>query len=618
MSRSVSKLFINFHGVIGALQPPLKLSQLTLNMDWGYSDTDTSSTNNPSSRDECLTMSPSLSSEMSASDSDPPPKADISPPESIQDTKSKLKSRILPKSLLDSVTEKIRGGIVPQADIVKSPCNFNDNSYTEEENQLTNTTFLVDETVSPTFSPKTFIDKQEAENITVVPEGEVLTSSECNDSVTKQTVIDEESATVTFNDLSDDNSILTVFSDEETRTKKQNKKSSKPIPNYFISIQFSDTEINTNLKDVQKSVMKKNGNYSLAVVPLHSLHMTLAVMHLGGDDDIDRARAALDRSGVKLTPKYEKELLKLPLQGLGNFRNSVVFAKVQPGDHVAKLEEIAEEIQAQFFAEGLVGKQSDFKPHVTVMKLSRVGKKLTKKTGLKKIYPDVYEEFIDSYFGCQPVGSIQLCSMLKRKGISGYYHIEHEINFGTSSKNGTKNSNAAPESVSENQMELGSTSKPSPDNEFEKATDISEKINSTSDEAVNYADEMNMSSSSTLRPDSSHSVIGSQSQLDTESTCPAEIVTVIEPLVVAEMSPISVVEPSSPCKSFVDVIEEGLELAEEAIEYVNKGSSLPRASSHSESLPNSDPHETNIQISGNEESSPLTKKLKKTPSCCIM
>uniref|UniRef100_A0A0L8FJR9 A-kinase anchor protein 7-like phosphoesterase domain-containing protein n=2 Tax=Octopus bimaculoides TaxID=37653 RepID=A0A0L8FJR9_OCTBM len=588
-------------------------------MDWGYSDTDTSSTNNPSSRDECLTMSPSLSSEMSASDSDPPPKTDISPPESIQETKSKLKSRILPKSLLDSVTEKIRDGIVPQADIVKSPCNFNDNFCIGEEHQLTNTTcFLEDETVSLTFCPKTFIDKQEAENITVVPEGEVLTSSECNDSVTKQTVIDEESGTLTFNNLSDENSILTVFSDEETRTKKQNKNSFKQIPNYFISIQFSDTEINTNLKDVQKSVMKKNGNYSLAVVPLHSLHMTLAVMHLGGDDDIDRARAALDRSGVKLTPKYEKEMLKLPLQGLGNFRNSVVFAKVQPGDHVAKLEEIAEEIQAQFFAEGLVGKQSNFTPHVTVMKLSRVGKKLTKKTGLKKIYPDVYDEFIDSYFGCQPVGSIQLCSMLKQKGISGYYHIEHEIYFGTSSKNGTKNSNAAPESVSENQMKLGSTSKPSPDNECEKATDISEKTNSTSDEAVNHADEMNSSSTSTLKPDSSHSVIGSQSQLDTESTCPAEIVTVIEPLVVAEISPISVSEPRSPCKSFVDVIEEGLELAEEAIEYVNKGSSLPRASSPSESLPNPDPHETNIQISGNEGSSPLTKKLKKTPNCNIM
>lgn len=619
MPRPLSKLFINFHGVIRALQQPLKLPQLTLNMDWGYSDTDTSSTNNPSSRDECLTMSPSLSSEMSASDSDPPPKTNISPPESVKETKSQLKSRILPKSLLDSVTEKIRDGIVSHADIVNSPCNFNDNSCTREE-QLTNTTFSpADEPVSLTVCPKSFIDKQEAEETTtVVSEGEVLTSSECNDNVTKPTVIHEESQTLTFNDISDENSILTVFSDEETRTKKQNKKPSKPISNYFISIQFSDIEISTNLKDVQKSIMKKNGNYSLAVVPLHSLHMTLDVMHLVGDEDIERARAALDRSAIKLKPKYEKELLELPLKGLGNFKNSVVFAKVQPGDHVAKLEEIVEEIQAQFFAEGLVRKQSNFKPHVTLMKLSRVGKKLTKKTGLKKIYPDVYDEFIDSYFGCQPVGSVQLCSMLKQKGISGYYHVEHEIHFGTSFKNGTKNSNATPESVSENQIELGSTPKPISDSEIEKATDISEKIASTSDEVENHVDEMNLSSSSTLKPDSFHSVTGSRPQFDAISASPAEIVTVIEPLVVAEVDPISVTEPSNPCKSFVDVIEEGLELAEEAVECVNKGPSLSRASSHSESLPNPDPHETTIQISGNEENSPLTKKSKKTPNCSIM
>ncbi|GAB1602919.1 uncharacterized protein LOC115211903 [Argonauta hians] len=597
MSRCLFKVFISFHAVVkrGCHLPSSSWTQLTLNMDWGYSDTDTSSTNNPSSRDECLTETASLSSEMSASDSDPP-KTNSSTSLSEQVViNSKIKSRILPKSLLDSVTEKIRDGVVPPINGIKSLGNFSDDSCKGQDVKyrlIETASLLTDESVSFDICPKTIIDETPVDNTT---ETTTLTSSNCNDEVTNV----EENGTRNCNS-SDENSILTVCSDDETRVKKQTTNSFRPVPNYFISIQFSDREISTNLKDVQKSIMKKNGNYSLAVVPLHSLHMTLAVMHLGGESDIDQAKDALDRSGAKLVPKYKDVVLKLPLQGLGNFRNSVVFAKVQPGDHIVKLEEIVEEIQAQFFDKGLVKEESNFKPHVTVMKLSRVGKKLTKKTGLKKIYPDVYDEYIDAYFGCQPVMSIQLCSMLKPKGISGYYHVEHEIKFGTGSSGiETEKNSLVTESVNEN------TLFPTPVPGHSEPV----KLNPDTTHDIINTDEGNCSP--LVKSEPFHSVFESPSSTDSKSAFSTEI-SVAEPVTSC------VSETESPSKSFVHVIEEGLEVAEEAIDYVSKNPSLTCASLNVDYLPNSDPHEKCIEISGNEDCSPIIKRLKKTPNCSIM
>ena len=47
----------------------------------------------------------------------------------------------------------------------------------------------------------------------------------------------------------------------------------------------------------------------------------------------------------------------------------------------------------------------------------------------KRIEPDLYDDFLTTDFGQQEVTQLQLCSM-QRKSKSGYYQVEHVVNFG--------------------------------------------------------------------------------------------------------------------------------------------------------------------------------------------
>ena len=61
-----------------------------------------------------------------------------------------------------------------------------------------------------------------------------------------------------------------------------------------------------------------------------------------------RAKAALDKCGVKLRADLSDGQLDFNIQGLGHFRNSVVFAKVENGPILDQLSHIAGRIHQNF------------------------------------------------------------------------------------------------------------------------------------------------------------------------------------------------------------------------------------------------------------------------------
>ena len=81
----------------------------------------------------------------------------------------------------------------------------------------------------------------------------------------------------------------------------------------------------------------------------------------------------MDQCQKKLESLYGNKLLSLDIAGLGNFRNSVVFAKVRSEEQVNKLKEIADIVEDCFLDQEIVSteKSSSFEPHITVMKLTR-------------------------------------------------------------------------------------------------------------------------------------------------------------------------------------------------------------------------------------------------------
>ncbi|KAM9679478.1 A-kinase anchoring protein 7 isoform 3-T3 [Dama dama] len=211
--------------------------------------------------------------------------------------------------------------------------------------------------------------------------------------------------------------------------KKRKKKRKDYQPNYFLSIPITNKEITKGIKILQNAIIQQDERLARAMSSDGSFHITLLVMQLLNEDEVNIGIDAL----LELKPFVEEILqgkpLTLPFEGVDTFGNQVGFVKLAEGDHINSLLEIADVAKRTFQEKGiLAGESRTFKPHLTFMKLSK-SPWLWKK-GVKKIDPKLYEKFISHRFGEEVAHCIDLCSMLKKKQSNGYYHCESSIVIG--------------------------------------------------------------------------------------------------------------------------------------------------------------------------------------------
>ena len=145
------------------------------------------------------------------------------------------------------------------------------------------------------------------------------------------------------------------------------------------------------------------------VTPSQSLHITLLMLTLKNEDDIATAKSILKSIQpllVSLLPLRHK----LKINGLGQFHNRILYAKVDPDDRLLKI------VQALKFkfekAEiSLEGNRDQFVPHLTITR----GRSLTDEL-LRKL-----QELMKSnlQFGEQAVESLILFSRCLPKAIDG-------------------------------------------------------------------------------------------------------------------------------------------------------------------------------------------------------
>ncbi|KAM5285274.1 A-kinase anchoring protein 7 isoform 3-T3 [Hipposideros larvatus] len=209
---------------------------------------------------------------------------------------------------------------------------------------------------------------------------------------------------------------------------KRRKKQKDYQPNYFLSIPITNKEITRGVKILQDAIIQQDKRLSKAMTGDGSFHVTLLVMQLLNDDEINIGIDAL----LELKPFIEEILrgkhLILPFQGVDTFGNQVGFVKLAE-DHINPLLEIAEAAKRIFQEKGiLAGESRRYKPHLTFMKLYKTP--WLWKMGVKKIDPKLYENFISHRFGEEVVQRIDLCSMQKKKQSNGYYHCESSIVIG--------------------------------------------------------------------------------------------------------------------------------------------------------------------------------------------
>ena len=205
-------------------------------------------------------------------------------------------------------------------------------------------------------------------------------------------------------------------------------------PNWFLAFQFDDSAILQKMRQIQNHVTSLEPKLSGACVPVEKAHMTLFAFH---SDNAQQVSQIVDK--VVQTFKFEQENhLLISARKIGHFDHRVIFAELDITSEIQQLwAEIGRELAKNAVIDDAASLLNDVKPHLTLLKLS----KMKKKSKLRKIQPDLYQEFISEDFGQQKIKSVQLLSMTEPVSKdTGYYFCHQQfpintMNFSSSSEN---------------------------------------------------------------------------------------------------------------------------------------------------------------------------------------
>ena len=231
----------------------------------------------------------------------------------------------------------------------------------------------------------------------------------------------------TLSDDDDDTDITSASGNKDNGLLPKGKKKPKKItPNYFLAIRVSNPQIHSAIKIVQDSITTNNEKLTPALIPLATLHLTLMVIHLENDEQIQKATEVLNQCKISLDPVLRNSSLTMTFSGLDHFNHQVLYAKALGGEEVLK--SVVNIVRETFTKEGIPSTDPrEFSPHLTVMKLSR-NPRLRRK-GIKKIPEESYASWVDMSFGEESVNALHLCSMNKKKEKDGFYKCEATVTF---------------------------------------------------------------------------------------------------------------------------------------------------------------------------------------------
>ncbi|XP_074646563.1 uncharacterized protein LOC141902640 [Tubulanus polymorphus] len=193
-------------------------------------------------------------------------------------------------------------------------------------------------------------------------------------------------------------------------------------PNHFIAIRITNEEVCQTVQHIQDVITEKEDRYGPCCVPEPALHVTLCTLGLDTSEQLSNAIKCLKDNEDELV-KIAQKKIKLTIDGVSNFYNRVLYARVQHGND---LTELYEYLKLILRSAGLdIRDNHDFVPHVTIMKVTRpVGKALG-----NRISPFVYEGCETTYLGEQIVDGIHLCSMSNERRSDGFYLTPASVEF---------------------------------------------------------------------------------------------------------------------------------------------------------------------------------------------
>eukprot|EP00899_Mesostigma_viride_P024231 jgi/Mesvir1/4993/Mv18035-RA.1 len=139
---------------------------------------------------------------------------------------------------------------------------------------------------------------------------------------------------------------------------------------------------------------------------------------------LEECRAVFSQGGLLTGPDGLPLALEPRLCGLGSFGNQVLFLTLEDGAAKDRICEMASLARAHFKARGITREdeeEDEFKPHITVAKLSKMKPWQRKKQ--KLAFPQDLLDPATPDAGSVPVAYLDLCSMVAPKQVDGYYKV---------------------------------------------------------------------------------------------------------------------------------------------------------------------------------------------------
>ena len=183
-----------------------------------------------------------------------------------------------------------------------------------------------------------------------------------------------------------------------------------------------------NASILQKNIIEKNSTLTKALIKQSSFHLTLKVLHLKINSEVEQVKNAFVKAIEKYERDFTNEKLYLDCQGIGDFFEQIIYAKLENENVVkTRLNPIIEEITNEITKRGIqLANQENWKPHLTLEDIRKVNK-LRKES--QKLHPSLSSNFKNMRFGRELVKSIQLLSIFGPKSKENYYEIISEVIF---------------------------------------------------------------------------------------------------------------------------------------------------------------------------------------------
>lgn len=187
--------------------------------------------------------------------------------------------------------------------------------------------------------------------------------------------------------------------------------------NFFIAARIKNAETIKNLKEVSDYMKERDELLSECCILPELYHLTLCVLKLDSPSDVVDALSAIKRVASQYLP-----LVTLNLDGLDNFRQRVLYARVKQNDDIFNLRKhLVDEL-----VENTITDKFSFVPHVTITKLSRPICRLRNSNYIDQY---LYLKFEDDEFGSDTITDLYLCEMGSARAEDGFYKCAGEVSL---------------------------------------------------------------------------------------------------------------------------------------------------------------------------------------------